>query len=74
MIEVKLIPLFVQFLGSLEALMQIKTARFHLESLCRLSGLCNKVMKRSRGNSSQGHKWVKDRPCRNRIYRCSLME
>ena len=74
MIEVKLILLFVQFSESLEALMQIKTARFHLESLCRLSGSCNKVMKRSRDNFSQGHKWVKDRPCRNRIFRCSLME
>ena len=74
MIEVKLIILFMQFLGSLVALTQTKTGRFHLESLCRLSGSCNKVMKRSRGNSSRGHKWAKDRPYRNRIYKCSLME
>ena len=56
MIEVKLIILFIQFLESLVALMQTKTGRFHLESLCRLSGSCNKVMKRSRGNFSRGHK------------------
>ena len=74
MIEVRLIILFTQFLESLVALMQTKTGRFHLGSLCRLSGSCNKVMKRSRGNFSRGHKWAKDRPYRNKTYKCSLME